>query len=34
MLPHKVIQLEQMPYTANGKIDRKLLKEKFVESEG
>lgn len=34
MLPHKVIQLEQIPYTANGKIDRKLLKQKFIESEG
>lgn len=34
MLPHKVKQLEQMPYTANGKIDRKLLKQKLVESEG
>lgn len=28
MLPNKIIQLEEMPLTPNGKIDRNLLKEK------
>ena len=27
MLPNKMIQLESLPFTANGKIDRKTLKE-------
>ena len=26
MLPNKIIKLEQMPFTANGKIDRVTLK--------
>ena len=28
MLPNKIIQLDEMPLTPNGKIDRNLLKEK------
>lgn len=30
MLPHAVIQLDRMPFTPNGKIDRKLLKERWI----
>ena len=29
MLPNKMIQLESLPFTANGKIDRKQLKENY-----
>lgn len=29
MLPHSVLRLSAMPYTPNGKVDRKLLKEEF-----
>ena len=31
MLPNKVIQLEQLPFTANGKIDRKTLQKNYQE---
>lgn len=31
MLPNKVIQLEQLPFTANGKIDRKSLQKTYQE---
>ena len=31
MLPHVVIKLDNMPFTPNGKIDRKYLKEKYME---
>jgi len=31
MLPNNVIRLEQMPFTANGKIDRVTLKKRFQE---
>jgi len=32
MLPNNIIQLEQMPFTANGKIDRVTLKNMFQQS--
>ena len=32
MIPNKVIQLETMPLTANGKLDRVTLKKMFEES--
>ena len=32
MLPNNFIQLEQMPFTANGKIDRVTLKKTYQES--
>ncbi|MBO4325851.1 MAG: amino acid adenylation domain-containing protein [Clostridia bacterium] len=31
MLPHAVIQIDSMPFTPNGKIDRKLLKERWMQ---
>lgn len=31
MRPNKFIRIKQMPYNANGKIDRKLLKESYQE---
>ena len=31
MFPNVIIQLEQMPYTANGKIDRVLLKKQYFD---
>ena len=31
MLPNKIIKLEQMPFTANGKIDRVTLKKWYEE---
>lgn len=31
MLPHAVRQLTAMPYTPNGKVDRNLLKKKYME---
>jgi acyl-CoA synthetase (AMP-forming)/AMP-acid ligase II len=34
MLPNRVLQLEQMPLTSNGKIDRNKLKEKYVKDGG
>lgn len=34
MLPHAVIQLASMPFTPNGKIDRKLLKERWISNGG
>ncbi len=34
MLPHTVIQLASMPFTPNGKIDRKLLKERWISNGG
>ena len=30
MIPNKIIKLDNIPLTANGKIDRRLLKEEFV----
>ena len=32
ILPNNFIQLEQMPFTANGKIDRVTLKKTYQES--
>ena len=31
MLPNKVVQMEQLPFTANGKIDRKTLQKNYQE---
>ena len=31
MLPEKIIKINRMPYNANGKIDRVLLKKEYVE---
>ena len=31
MLPNRIIQIEEMPFTANGKIDRKALKQRLTE---
>lgn len=31
MMPHKYIKLDEMPLNANGKIDRVLLKNKYIE---
>ena len=31
MFPNVIVQLENMPYTANGKIDRVSLKNKYNE---
>ena len=33
MIPNKVIRLEEMPLTANGKIDRVTLKKRYQEGE-
>jgi len=33
MMPHRLIHLETMPLTPNGKIDRKLLKQRSAENE-
>ena len=30
MQPHRVRKLSEMPYTPNGKIDRKTLKERYL----
>ena len=30
MIPNKIIKLDNIPLTANGKIDRRLLKEEFI----
>ena len=32
MVPNVIRQLEELPYTANGKIDRNLLKAMYVDS--
>ena len=32
MLPHVVIRIDAMPFTPNGKIDRKLLKDNYLKS--
>ena len=32
MLPHGVFRLESMPYTPNGKVDRSLLKRRYMEN--
>lgn len=34
MLPHAVIRIDAMPFTPNGKIDRKLLKERWMSGNG
>ena len=34
MLPHGVFRLDSMPYTPNGKVDRSLLKKKYMSSRG
>ncbi|MBD5501325.1 MAG: D-alanine--poly(phosphoribitol) ligase [Lachnospiraceae bacterium] len=34
MIPKKVINLEEFPYNANGKIDRKKLKEDYLKANG
>ena len=32
MLPHAVVSLPEMPYTPNGKVDRSLLKKRYMET--
>ena len=32
MLPHGVFRLDSMPYTPNGKVDRSLLKKRYMET--
>ena len=34
MLPNRLRQVAQMPYNANGKIDRVALKERYLHAEG
>ena len=34
MLPNVYVQLEQLPYNANGKVDRVYLKEQYIHGAG